>query len=99
MQHCKHHFCSAALSAHLLDSKGAVNKSHTLAAIQVGSHTANFDVMVGNPLAKQIPWDTNPTYLAAWKEGKTGQALARHSRHPLITYKTLIHIMEFITQT
>eukprot|EP00775_Hariotina_reticulata_P005382 gene5382-5617_t len=38
----------------------------------VGSTTVNFDRMVGNPLAKQIPWDTNSTYLAAWKEGRTG---------------------------
>lgn len=45
-----------------------------LTVLQVGSSTKNFDVMVGNPLAKQILWDTNPTYLAAWKEGKTGQA-------------------------
>jgi hypothetical protein len=28
--------------------------------------------MAGNPLAKQIAWDTNPTYLAAWKQGRTG---------------------------
>jgi deoxyribodipyrimidine photolyase len=39
---------------------------------QVGSNTPNFNQMAGNPLAKQIPWDTNPTTLAAWKEGNTG---------------------------
>lgn len=39
---------------------------------QVGSSTPNFDRMVGNPLAKQIPWDTNPAMLAAWREGNTG---------------------------
>ncbi|KAF6258816.1 6-4 photolyase [Scenedesmus sp. NREL 46B-D3] len=38
----------------------------------VGSSTPNFDAMAGNPLAKQIRWDTNPTYLAAWKQGRTG---------------------------
>lgn len=38
----------------------------------VGSHTPNFNRMAGNPLAKQIPWDTNPASLAAWKEGNTG---------------------------
>ncbi|WIA38442.1 hypothetical protein OEZ86_001766 [Tetradesmus obliquus] len=38
----------------------------------VGSTTPNFDAMAGNPLAKQIPWDTNPAYLAAWKAGRTG---------------------------
>jgi hypothetical protein len=40
--------------------------------VQVGSHTPNFNRMAGNPLAKQIPWDTNPASLAAWKEGNTG---------------------------
>lgn len=44
----------------------------TLCHLQVGSNTPNFNRMVGNPLAKQIPWDTNPTTLAAWKEGNTG---------------------------
>lgn len=42
--------------------------------LQVGSTTPNFDAMAGNPLAKQIPWDTNPAYLAAWKAGRTGAA-------------------------
>jgi deoxyribodipyrimidine photolyase len=47
--------------------------------LQVGSSTPNFDAMAGNPLAKQIPWDTNPTYLAAWKQGRTG---AQHALKP-----------------
>lgn len=38
----------------------------------MGSHTPNFDRMVGNPMCKQIPWDRNPAFLAAWKEGRTG---------------------------
>jgi deoxyribodipyrimidine photolyase len=46
-----------------------------IAATQVGSSTPNFDAMAGNPLAKQIPWDTNPAYLAAWKQGRTGVAV------------------------
>jgi hypothetical protein len=41
--------------------------------LQVGANTPNFNQMVGNPLAKQIPWDTNPTTLAAWREGNTGE--------------------------
>lgn len=40
--------------------------------LQVGSHTPNFDMMLGNPLCKQIPWDSNPDFLAAWREGRTG---------------------------
>jgi cryptochrome len=28
--------------------------------------------MAGNQLCKQIPWDSNPAFLAAWKEGRTG---------------------------
>nr|KAG5702948.1 hypothetical protein BaRGS_034721 [Batillaria attramentaria] len=38
----------------------------------VGAGTPNFDRMEGNPVCRQIPWDTNPEYLAAWKEGRTG---------------------------
>merc|ERR1711871_1077759 len=37
-----------------------------------GSVTPNFDKMVGNPICRQIDWDTNPDYLAAWEEGRTG---------------------------
>ena len=37
-----------------------------------GSVTPNFDKMVGNPICRQIDWDTNPEYLAAWEEGRTG---------------------------
>lgn len=46
----------------------------TLVVHQVGSATPNFDRMAGNSLAKQIPWDSNPEFLAAWKEGRTGGA-------------------------
>jgi cryptochrome len=28
--------------------------------------------MVGNPVARHIPWDDDPLLLAAWKEGRTG---------------------------
>lgn len=38
----------------------------------VGSHTPNFHRMEGNPLCKQIDWDTNNELLAAWREGRTG---------------------------
>ena len=37
-----------------------------------GFVTPNFDKMVGNPICRQIDWDTNPDYLAAWEEGRTG---------------------------
>jgi deoxyribodipyrimidine photolyase len=49
------------------------NNEYAVVWLQVGSNTPNFNQMVGNPLAKQIPWDTNPTTLAAWKEGNTGE--------------------------
>jgi hypothetical protein len=49
--------------------------------VQVGSNTPNFNRMVGNPLAKQIPWDTNPTHLAAWKEGNTGKPVPQPPTH------------------
>lgn len=48
--------------------------------LQVGSNTPNFNRMAGNPLAKQIPWDTNPTLLAAWKEGNTGELSIKHTQ-------------------
>ncbi|XP_018586695.2 cryptochrome circadian regulator 5 [Scleropages formosus] len=32
----------------------------------------NFDCMVGNPVCVQVDWETNPEYLAAWREGRTG---------------------------
>lgn len=28
----------------------------------------NFDKMEGNPVCTQVDWDTNPEYLAAWRE-------------------------------
>ena len=37
-----------------------------------GSSISNFDKMKGNPICRQIPWETNQEYLEAWKGGKTG---------------------------
>ncbi|GAB5356970.1 hypothetical protein AAMO2058_000333700 [Amorphochlora amoebiformis] len=34
--------------------------------------TPNFDKMKGNPICRQVPWDDNKQYLAAWEEAKTG---------------------------
>ena len=33
----------------------------------VGSATPNFHKMEGNPVCRQIPWDTNDKYLEAWR--------------------------------
>ena len=41
-------------------------------AYVIGSSSPNFDVMVGNPVCIQIPWDKDEVYLQAWREGKTG---------------------------
>ncbi|MEW5299813.1 MAG: hypothetical protein WDW38_010854 [Sanguina aurantia] len=38
----------------------------------VGEHTPNFQKMEGNAICRQVPWDTNPEFLAAFKEGRTG---------------------------
>ncbi len=38
----------------------------------MGYSTPNFDAMVDNPIARQIPWDDDPVLLEAWKEGNTG---------------------------
>lgn len=34
--------------------------------------TPNFDKMMGNPIARQIPWDDDPRLVLAWKNGETG---------------------------
>uniref|UniRef100_A0A7S0CGF6 Cryptochrome/DNA photolyase FAD-binding domain-containing protein n=1 Tax=Proboscia inermis TaxID=420281 RepID=A0A7S0CGF6_9STRA len=34
--------------------------------------TPNFDLMEGNPVARQIPWDDDPQLVQQWKNGKTG---------------------------
>ena len=33
----------------------------------MGSNTPNFDRMVGNSICKQVEWDENHEYLAAWE--------------------------------
>ena len=38
----------------------------------MGYTTPNFDKMVDNPVARQIPWDDDPMLLQAWKDGRTG---------------------------
>lgn len=38
----------------------------------MGYSTPNFDVMEGNPVARQIPWDDDPKLLDAWKNAQTG---------------------------
>ncbi|CAM9681506.1 unnamed protein product [Ectocarpus sp. 12 AP-2014] len=37
-----------------------------------GYSIPNFDKMVGNPVARQIPWDKDEEKLMAWKEARTG---------------------------
>lgn len=41
-------------------------------AYLVGSSSPKFDLMYGNPLCIQLPWDENERYLQTWREGKTG---------------------------
>jgi len=38
----------------------------------MGYSTPNFDKMVDNPVARQIPWDDDPAILDAWTNSKTG---------------------------
>ena len=33
-----------------------------------GAFIPNFDKMDKNPICKQIPWESKPEHLAAWKE-------------------------------
>ena len=41
-------------------------------AFLVGSSSPKFDLMIGNPLCIQLPWDENHHYIQVWREGKTG---------------------------
>ena len=41
-------------------------------AFLVGYANPQFDVMQGNSLCLQLPWDNAPEYLEAWRNGKTG---------------------------
>ena len=38
----------------------------------VGSSVPKLDLMEGNPLCIQLPWDENDKYLTAWRNGRTG---------------------------
>jgi cryptochrome len=38
----------------------------------MGYTTPNFDKMVGNPVARQIPWDDDETLLEKWRDSQTG---------------------------
>mmetsp|Transcript_15839 Transcript_15839/g.29886 ORF Transcript_15839/g.29886 Transcript_15839/m.29886 type:complete len:565 (-) Transcript_15839:8-1702(-) len=38
----------------------------------MGYTTPNFDKMINNPVARQIPWDDDPVLLSAWKNARTG---------------------------
>ena len=37
-----------------------------------GHGTPHFDRMEGNPICKQIPWESDAALLSAWSEGRTG---------------------------
>jgi hypothetical protein len=37
-----------------------------------GHGTPHFDRMEGNPICKQIPWESDAALLSAWREGRTG---------------------------
>lgn len=39
----------------------------------MGYTTPNFDKMLENPVARQIPWDDDPKILEAWKNAQTGE--------------------------
>lgn len=37
-----------------------------------GAFTPNFDKVIGNPICRQIKWDTNSKFLQAWRDSRTG---------------------------
>lgn len=46
--------------------------NHLIARSANLQHPGSWGKMKNNPYCRQIPWDTNPEYLQAWKEARTG---------------------------
>lgn len=58
----------------------------------LGYATPNYDRMAGNPICRQIAWDDNPAYLAAWSEGRTGYPWIDAAMHQLEREGWLHHL-------
>lgn len=70
---------------HELEAVLATSKNHTAPPVSLhgqllwrefftmmGATTPNFGQMVGNPICKQIDWDVDEEFVAAWEEARTG---------------------------
>ena len=65
-------FASTSLKGQALFEELTKNLLLREFAFLVGFFTPNFDLMERNPLCVQLPWDDNPQYLEAWRQGQTG---------------------------
>ena len=65
-------FASISPKGHALFEELTKNLLLREFAFLMGYFTPNFDQMSGNPLCIQLPWDDNPQYLEAWRQGRTG---------------------------
>ena len=65
-------YASTSSKGQLLFSELTKNLLMREFAYMVGLTVPKFDVMKGNPLCIQLPWDENERLFNAWREGKTG---------------------------
>ena len=67
-----HQFASVSTRGQALFEQMTKNLLLREFAFLVGSSLPQFDIMYGNPLCIQLPWDENKEFLQLWREGKTG---------------------------
>ena len=65
-------FASVSMRGQQLFKQTAKNLLLRDFAYLVGSTTPKFDIMEGNHLCIQLPWDTNDDFVTSWQEGRTG---------------------------
>ena len=67
-----HQFASVSTRGQELFKQTSKNLLLRDFAFLVGATTPKFDIMEGNPLCIQLPWDQHDEILQQWREGKTG---------------------------
>lgn len=66
------HFASASRKGQQLFEQVTKNLLLREFSFLVGSTVPKLDLMEGNPLCIQLPWDENRQYLESWRNGMTG---------------------------
>jgi cryptochrome len=67
-----HQYASTSTKGQVLFSEITKNLLMREFSFIVGISTPRFDIMKGNPLCIQLPWEENLEYLTAWRNGRTG---------------------------